>query len=159
MSPNECAVGIHCVSFPPYIESILIYHQIEFNQRVVNCNDKRNKLKRHRTYIDCGVVMNKDENDNWDDITSPVLTLNIELLNIYSKKGKSTNIDEYQQLNSNHLIYSPKLNSHEWKLDNFNINNCSNTTSFRSAPFHIDGIDFIMEFYLKCVRWFEMSSY
>ena len=89
------------------------------------------------------------------DEINPTFTLFMELISFKDNKGESININDYQQMNNNHLIFSPVSKMYKWKLDNFKADNCKYTTSFRSDAFNIDGFDFMLEFYPRISMHFS----
>ena len=68
----------------------------------------------------------------------------VVVLNMVDIHNQFVNINDYQQLNINHIIFSSSPKQYEWKLNNFSFNAGDETINFRSNPFNIDGFDFIL---------------
>ena len=146
---GNCDVVIHLLAIPPYLKSVMTYHQITFNDKLLQLilSYKRQDFDKDDMYIWHGDVMKTKDIINCG--SAPIFTLSMELINMYNSEGQLTSINNHKQLDNNHLIFSPLSNKHQWKVTNFSIDTCDESSMFRSGPFNIDGFDFILEFMPK----------
>ena len=122
---------------PPYFKSISSYYEILFNGKLIQIHDETH----HQTFTSsdnyiwlCNIMKTSDILA----CNNPIFTVSMDILHIKNNDGSYVQIDDYTQMDNNHLIYSSSAKSHQWKLNNFNANECD--------PFRIDGIDFMMRF-------------
>ena len=120
-----------------------------FNEKILQLTSsrKRQNFDFSDTYIWHGGMMKNDEIKNCEN--NPTFTLSMEFIDIHDHKGEIVNIDDHEQMNNNHLMFTTVSKKYEWKLENFKADNCEYTTNFRSGAFNIDGFDFMMHFYIK----------
>ena len=150
---GDCQLVIHFLTMPPCLKSIMIYHQIMLNGRILplQVTQKREKFENYSYIWHSNGILKLDDLINYENGDSnPIFTLSMELLNVIDRNGKQLTdihlIHELEQLKNNDLIYSSVSKSHEWKLENFNIATRKNGESVRSNAFNIDGFDFMLEF-------------
>ena len=118
-----------------------------FNQEDVKLitSDKTNNFSSTDNYIWHSDFMRTAELIEYCVASNPIFTLSMELVNIIHSNDDISN--NYEKMNNNHLIYSPISKSHEWKLEDFNVDELEFTTILHSKPFNIDGLDFMLECY------------
>ena len=148
---GDVVFNMHLLNFPVQLDSVRIYYQLMLNDKMIDFKHRNHyeKFEKDSRYIWWGDMMKTEEIVNYE-CDSVVFTLMMELINVNNEQGECINdINNYQKLNNNHLIYSPVSKKYEWILTDFDANKCKCTTSFNSDAFNIDGIDFMMELYPK----------